>query len=70
MLPKRNIIILVLIAIAVFAGSAYSAGPPVAVVSEPVFEHPPVVEEDTVLHEFRIQNTGGSELRIPKVKTD
>ncbi len=70
---KRSFYLVLLIAVlSGYAGSAYSAlaGPPVAIISEPYFTHPPVVENAAVLHDFRIQNTGGSELRIHKVKTD
>ncbi len=61
-----------IIAFTGYAVSVYSAPEehPVAVVAEPVFEHPPMSELNTVLHDFRIQNTGMSELQISKVRTD
>lgn len=70
---KRNICLVFLnITIFGFAAGICAApdSPPDAEVPELVFTHPPVVEDDVVLHEFKIRNKGGSELRIPKVKAD
>jgi len=40
-----------------------------AVVVDPVFEFDPVLEGETVVHEFTIKNTGMDELKILKVRT-
>ncbi len=40
-----------------------------AVAVDPVFEFDPVLEGETVVHEFTIKNTGMDELKILKVRT-
>jgi hypothetical protein len=40
-----------------------------AVAVDPVFEFEPVLEGETVTHEFTIKNTGLDELKILKVRT-
>lgn len=40
-----------------------------AVAIDPVFEFEPVLDGETVTHEFKIKNTGMDELKILKVRT-
>ena len=42
---------------------------PIAYIPESGYEFADVVEGSTVLHEFIIQNKGGAELKIEKVRT-
>lgn len=53
-----------------FAAETPDAGPaPVAVMPETAFEFPPVVEGESVSHDFLIQNRGDAVLTVLEVKT-
>ena len=63
-------IVLVSILAAPLAGAAGDTpNVPVAVVPEPGFEHPSVLEGKELFHDYIIRNTGTAELEIKQVRT-